>query len=222
MSFQEGAMSKGRKTFKKNKGGKLTLKKVAKQVKKLAVNNKPEVKVSDQDISTGQQISIVPTIYVANQLGEGDDYYQRDGIRVRGKSIHIKGYVAVGDTTNIVRIIVYVAKKLINGQAVATTIADLFGTNTASVYDMFGYTTKDNYKVLADMRSLLTSVDHPVMLIDRYIKIPSSVAVAEYYNSSNTATNIVKNALHVAFISDSVAVIHPDFSGFIRYTFTDV
>jgi len=129
---------------------------------------------------------------------QGTASNQRIGTSINLREVLIKGNVIVGDTTNVVRFLVF--RWLVDNNSDVPGADELFDSAT----DVYSGTTRydpKRYKILFDKMYLLNAY-HPSRLMDIKIDLGDSLATF----SSGTSG---QNHVYCATISDSTAIPHP-------------
>lgn len=153
-------------------------------------------------------ISDVGVNYDMSSIGGGTKQNERVGNSYIMTSFRLKGGIFGADSSNLVRIIIYVPKDATH----------LIPTSTQP----FDPIDLDRYTVLSDR--LITTADvgpgcklyNKVCLFNRGRRRGMRVQFTD-----NLASSVVKNRLLVYCVSDSAAVSHPQFKGWWRFYFKD-
>lgn len=161
-----------------------------------------------------QSASFTPTIsdvgvnYDMSSIGGGTDQNQRIGNSYLMTSYRLKGGVFGSDSTNLVRIVIYVPKDATH----------LIPTSTQP----FDPIDLDRYTILSD-RLITTASQGPncklynkVCLFNKGRRKGMRVQFTD-----SLASSVVKNRLLVYMVSDSSASSHPSFKGWWRFYFKD-
>lgn len=144
--------------------------------------------------------------YELPYLTQGDGQNGRTGNLINVTGIYSMFHFRAADTTNAIRIILYIPKCPTDEVAV----------------DYYELIDQDKYTVLYD-RLISLSTQGPTsktVSLRRSFKRGGKKGIAVHY-SSGTANAYTKNAIKLYFVSDSGAVTHPDVSGFLRMYFKD-
>lgn len=158
--------------------------------------------------SINPSLSNVGTNYDISSLNGGTGQNARIGNAYKMTSFRLKGAVFGSDTTNLVRIIIYIPKD-------PDHLMDT-GLQTLTPVDL------DRFTILSD-RLIPTASQGPncklynkVILFNRGKRTGMNV---QFHDA--TAGSIVKNRLMVYMVSDSGAASHPSFKGWWRFYFKD-
>ena len=177
-----------------------------KKMIKAAIAGSQETKTLGVEINTG--ISNVGVNYDISSIAGGSNQNQRIGNTYKMTSFRLKGGVFGSDTTNLVRIVIYIPKD-------PTHTIDT-GLQALSPIDL------DRFTVLSD-RLIPTASQGPncklfnkVCLFNKGRRTGLNVRF-----HSSLASSIVKNRLMVYMVSDSSAASHPTFTGWWRFYFKD-
>lgn len=153
-------------------------------------------------------MSDVGVNYDMSSIGGGTDQNQRIGNNYLMTSYRLKGGVFGSDSTNLVRIIIYVPKDATH----------LIPTSTQP----FDPVDLDRFTILSD-RLITTASQGPncklynkVCLFNRGRRNGMRVQFTD-----SLASSVVKNRLLVYMVSDSSASSHPSFKGWWRFYFKD-
>lgn len=174
----------------KNRGVSKSLQKyIQKKIEKNIETKHVYAEASATSVSTSvlnTQISTIP---------QGDDEFRRTGNKVTMTGFYGKFQIVGADTTNVVRIVLYIPKDPDD---------TLSGLNTYQILD------QDRFTILSD-RLVTTSssgVNNKVITIAKKFNRGRRRGVVTQFASSTT-TDVAKNALKIAWVSDSAAVSHP-------------
>lgn len=180
-------------------------KKIKKMIKSMIAGSQ---ETKTQSGAHNVTISDVGVNYDISSIGGGTGQNQRIGNSYQMTSFRLKGGVFGADTTNLVRIIVYIPKDATH----------LIPTSTQP----FDPVDLDRYTILSD-RLITTASQGPncrlynkVCLFNRGRRKGMRVQFTD-----SLASSVVKNRLLVYMVSDSSAVSHPNFKGWWRFYFKD-
>jgi len=159
-------------------------------------------------VELNPSISNVGVNYDISSLAGGTNQNQRIGNAYKMTSFRLKGGVFGSDTTNLVRIIIYIPKDPTH--TMDTSLQPLTPVDL------------DRFTILSD-RLIPTASNGPncklynkVLLFNKGRRSGLNVQF-----HSNLASSIVKNKLMVYMVSDSAAASHPFFKGWWRFYFKD-
>lgn len=140
------------------------------------------------------------------QVGQGHGQSAREGDQILVTGYYGKFQIAGADTTNIVRMIIYISKE-------NTTMS---GVSTYDLVDL------DKYTILEDK----------IVTLSQNGEFIKSFTLGKKFNrgakkgmtvqfDGNTGADVVKNDIKMYVVSDSLAVSDPTFSGNVRLYFKD-
>lgn len=177
-----------------------------KKMIKTMIAGSQETKTAATTINT--TISDVGVNTDVSSLAGGSGQQQRIGNSYRMTSFRLKGGVFGVDSTNLVRVVIYIPKD-------PTHLIDT-GTQPFTALDL------DRFTILSD-RLIVTASGGPncklynkVCLFNKGRRTGMQVAFA-----NDAATSYTKNRLMIYMVSDSAAVSHPSFKGWYRFYFKD-
>lgn len=192
------------------------------RINKLAeLVGKPEVKhhsnyltaidVTDKGNGTNQ-------IFLANAIVQGDTDINRDGDKARMLSLSIRANLIYGDTTNVVRMVVFQWYSGSNSIPLenVTEASDASGRQWMSPYK---HDHAGKFKILYDKTYSLSNSSHQQYTIRKTIRFKGKNS---YVTFNNGSTTINENAVYVAFVSDSAGIPHPTLNYYYRLRFSDV
>lgn len=208
-----------RKMYKKK--GKLTLYKVASQVRQLQkVANSRELKLHQMNIFTG--MNDVGQIFNMTQIAEGTAETQRVGLKINPKRFDLNlNLSAESGDQNIYRIVVF---RWFEDLPPART--DILEDNTAGSflgYNNYAVPTKwqkkPKYQILDDTKLTVadgTAEEDRYYYFTKHFKKNSEIR----YDASSPSSQEWGN-IYVYICSDSAVVPHPIVQGYSRLTFFD-
>lgn len=148
------------------------------------------------------------TNYELTTLAQGDDTNQRTGREVRATSFRFDAVMHYADTTNIIRVILYIAKD--NDDT-------LSGTTVYSLIDHDSFhVLHDEYYAVGNSGPMVTKIK----LRKSWINGGKSRGMLLKYTSSASEVS-VQNTLKMFIVSDSGASVHPTITGRYNLYFTD-
>lgn len=205
---------KRRRNYRRRKpvARKRRYKRFVKRVK--AIANKAGEKKFFATTSGGfQGIDWTGTITSISDVSQGDTDVTRDGDQIYIRSLEMSWEVAVGDTYNIVRLIV-----LQWFPATTPTISDILLTsgNNDSVLSPYSHDTRFQFKVLYD-RKIHVNTDRPNMSLRFRIWRNFRFRRIQYIGGGTTG----QNKIYILKISDSGAVPNPTMANFAKMNFSD-
>lgn len=196
---------------------------LAKRVSKLAeLIGKPEVchhssygtaiDVTDKGNGTNQ-------IFIVNNPAQGDTDINRQGDKLRMLSLTIRGNLIIGDSTNVIRMVIFQWYSGSNSIPLedVTEASDSSGRQWMSPYK---HDHAGKFKILYDKTFNMTNVgDNAQIVFKKTVNFRGKNAYVELNNGTTTVNT---NAVYVSFVSDSAAVSHPTLNYYYRLRFTDV
>lgn len=209
-----------KKTYRRKKTyGKYKAKKFAQRIR-YAMGKVAEKK--NVDGSQTFNVDSVGTIvsFGLDGLPTGTSNLNRIGNEISLGSIHMKGRLALGDSTNFVRLIVI---QWLKETASFTAAQQLIYNNGIPGFTWGSFYAKEysgDFKVLKDKTWNLTSVSNPVAYFNFMINKGYKRNIR--YNSQLGGNLVVKGAILGLLISDSAVATHPNVTIESRINFTDV
>lgn len=145
-----------------------------------------------------------------NAIAGGSGKSQRTGNAVFLSGLNGKFVIAGADTTNIVRVVLYIAK-------------DVDDTLTADGVEVYNAIDLDRFTVLSDFFVTTSSngSDAKSFTIRRKFNRGKKRGISAHWASSS-ASDYAKNALRLYIVSDSGVVTHPALTGFIKLFYKDL
>lgn len=187
------------------------------QVNRL-INQKEEVKFVDWNFAS-TSISATGATTDLCAISQGANQSERIGTSIRVLGLKINGSVYAGDSTNVVRFLLW-SYKMNTGNSPANLSFPLAnGSSGVSVQpdSQYNYPQKKIYKILHDRQFCVSTAANPVESYIQRVNIPSKIADMDFNPGATAGTNHI----HLSVVSDSVAVTHPYFLGTIRMFYTD-
>lgn len=160
-----------------------------------------------QAISTSAVGNVVDQ--ALNTISGGSGKSARDGNQIFMSGLHGKFVIAGADTTNIIRVILYIPK-------------DHDDTLTADVLEVKDIVNMDKYTVLTDfyITTSQNGNDAKTFSIRRKFNKGKKRGIVTQWQSS-TSTDFSKNPLRLYIVSDSGIVSHPALTGYIKLFYKD-
>lgn len=193
---------------------------IAKKAARSVIRQQLETKYFDFD--TTASISYSGAIYQLTGMTQGSTDLERVGDKVSIKSLQIRGAVEIGDTTNIMRVIVF---QFLSDSATTPAFADvlqnfyLANTNAPLApyaKDFAGYTTA----ILWD-KTFNLHANQPQLLFDCMLTSKDFVKKArKNIQYQGGGQNGVGN-LYLLAVSDSAAISHPGITFVSRFRYLD-
>lgn len=151
-----------------------------------------------------------PINTLLNAVGQGDTQNARNGNQIFATGFYGKFVLAAGDSTNIVRVVMYIPK-------------DSQYTFYSSPPGITSLIDQDKFTVLYDRYiSLDTYNPQKVLTIARKWNRGSRRGIqCQYSGTGSTESDPSKNPIYIYFVSDSSAVAHPTVTGNFRLYFKD-
>lgn len=155
------------------------------------------------------------TIRELTPIPQGDTDVTRDGDSLYLRSMRVNGELVLGDTTNIVRVIVFQWLETDTPVPANILSSTYVGTSNAPLAP-YHHDSRRLFRILYD-RKFVLNANRPNALYDTgYLRIPKRKV--SYIAGGTTGSN----KLWVLLISDSGAVVHPTISVLSRATFNDM
>lgn len=188
-------------------------------LKKTVRKLKPEVKMYPQYLTS--QLALGPTGIVdpLTNIGDGDLYYEREGLKLRTKSVEIRGLLSVNDNASAPDLQTFRIWVVIDRQQVtssAPTLASLLDSPTYGVISAFTPEKQGRFTVLFDKTYRLSKTDTREVQI-RFKKYIDTVVT---FNGT-VSTDYQKNCIWVMYTSDQ-GTYAPSFSYMRELQFTDI
>lgn len=203
-----------RRYYKKRAYGKPS-KNFSRKVKRV-LTKAAEKKFHDVSQAGSVSVTSTPVLVDLSSISAGDTDQTRDGDQLTIRSIHLKYQLVAGDSTNIVRIILF---QWFMDTAVAgggPTAANILQSTTNSM-SSYTHDTRFQYKILDDkIVSLDTSSRDSYTLNRRIIKGFKKKIQFSAAGTSGT------NKIYLLYMSDSAAAPDPGLIYYSRLTFSDV
>ncbi len=188
----------------------LALKRIARDEAYKVVNQQTENK---RQLLSGA-LSASTTIAFSSQtnISQGTADTSRDGDEIIVKNMRYRFTIAAADTTNVVRLILFWWD-----QATTPVLADLFSDAAGDVNSVLD-NPNGNARVIMDKTVALSTTGSNNVVFHRFDKFYKRGIKVEY--GSSTATDLRRNELVLAYVSDSGAVTHPtvDYRGIIEFS----
>jgi hypothetical protein len=160
-----------------------------------------------------QSIGNAFTLFNMAGVAAGTGLNQRVGRAVKLLAVEIAGWFSPSDNYQSCRLIV--ANRLSGQGTPQLTNGNYFNTPLNCGEEKMRYYCDDKIG-FPPSAQYASSNTYSTVPYSRYISFGKGIDVR--YASGGTITD---NAMYVAFISDSSAVVHPSFTGYVRYFYTD-
>lgn len=187
-----------------------------------AVKKAVNYKYNESEISQG--VSSAGTITWISQCIEGTGEQDRDGLDIYPVSIEFKVAMLLGDSTNLMRLIIFKERGSpvdIGNYPTLQSIIDVASvTSSNPVVALRTYENKSKYKVLFDKTYSLATNWQPVQFDKHYMKLKPKDKTT-YLNAGTGTTDRGQNHYYILAVSDSGAVAHPTMELNVRFYFTD-
>uniref|UniRef100_UPI0040476B1C hypothetical protein n=1 Tax=Yoonia sp. TaxID=2212373 RepID=UPI0040476B1C len=201
-----------KKVYKKNNSGTALSRKERKQVVKITkqvFNRQVETHHLDTSLITSYDTTGGMAL-ITDAITQGVSDTQRVGDKLQLMRIAIRGLMAVGDATNIIRLIVFQWKST---SFTPPTLLDVL--QTASVTSHRSFDIKSNIAVISDNTYYLNDAERRVLLINKSYK--PKIKTIKFEGAGINATNHI----YVLGLSDSGGVPNPVVNLNFRITFKD-
>jgi len=218
-----GDLAKGSYDVKKkyNRKGKPTLKKLDKKINRVYKNIAQEIKVLDSAYTfLPDRDGSATNMYALSAVAQGDTDITRDGLKIKMKSIQIKGqvYQDLDVQSSTVRCLVFIDRNYENG--VPPTCAQLlengyFGTPSAP-YSMRNRKERERFKVIYDKLFTLNKDGANTLPFNIYRRLSN---VGTYAGTTNSEYG--KNMVWMCWMSGQADIDKPTVNCVTRLAYTD-
>lgn len=218
-----GDLAKGSndKSKGKWKKGKPTLKKLERRIQNVYKNIAQEIKVHDSAYTfLPDRDGSALDMYALSAIAQGDTDITRDGLKIKAKSIQVKGQVYMDNAiqSSTVRCVIFCDRNYENG--VPPTCAQLFesgyfGTPSAP-YSMRNRKERERFDIIYDKLFTLNNTGANTLPFNIYKRLNK---VITYSSTSNS--DYGKNQLWMAWISGQAEADKPTVNCVNRLSFTD-
>lgn len=154
-------------------------------------------------------VSTTGTSTYLTPVDQGDTQNSRQGNQIRLTGMHGKMILTAGDSTNVVRTILYIPK---------VSSSSISGVGVNDFVDL------DQYTVLQDrLHTLSTSGSSQVksFTISKKFNKGARKGILVQFSGPTGSSQTVKNAMKLYYVSDSGAAVHPTLDANIRVYFKD-
>lgn len=210
-------MPRTNRRYKNNK--RVSAYKNKKAITKLRRELKPELKYVDTSV-IGSAITSVGHVWTLNKIGQGNDFFERDGIKVRLRYLTIKVIMEhTGGGNNHVRVLLVRVKQPGGLQPVAGDILEstVGGTILVSPYHL---KEAGHFKVLYDKVHNLNAGGANAF---KAFKINKSFNIqSTYLLTTATDASLDMNGLYLMFISNTIGANDPAVTFYARVRFSDI
>lgn len=191
--------------------GRIDMNKVVGDLKKVKDLINSELKHKDTTLDqTLNSSSLTWNIHLLNGLEcqDGDRGGEREGMKVRFKSLQIKGRIAAGQSSNAnlkrVRVVIFIDKEpLVSGLGTDPVGSELYwpGISPNYVHAMRNWdsVSQKRFKVIYDRVHVVTD-DYPEKILNIYKKLDMTT---NWQNGYTAADSINNNAMYIAFSTDT-------------------
>lgn len=153
-------------------------------------------------------------------LATGTNQLSRVGNEIYLKSLYIKGKVTIADTTNVVRVMIV---QWMKETASFTALQQILFNNSIAGFTWESPYAKEqagNFKIIWDRTFNLTNVQAPIILFRK--RLTRGFKKNIRYNSQIGGNLVVKGALFLVALSDSLAIPNPGIDFETRINFVDI
>ncbi len=186
---------------------------LSKQVAKRQISRFTETK-HQYNSDTGTGVSSAGGIVELSNMAQGSTGETRDGNLIVLKSFSLKGEVVIGDTTNVLRVIIFRFKEI--DDPIITDILETTGAH--AVRSAYNYDKRKLYDILYDRRFRMDVANvNPLISIKLFGKKLGSKAV-----QFDTDTTSGTNKLWMLRVSDSGAVPNPTMNYYSETAYKDI
>lgn len=202
-----------------SKGGKLSLKKVSRALRKIQRNDAPELKVINTSPALSATMTNTGSVFLMNFIAQGTDQGQRISNKIRVKYIQFNYSIqmAVAGVVANCRVLIVKDTDQLGTAPVGADILGATGAVSAPLSDLnvTNHITKRFHVLYDKLHSLSTAGDSNEGRLCR-------VKVNDFcYYSANTAGSALRNAIYALFITDQVPAVQPVYSFTQNVYYTD-
>lgn len=203
----------------KKRKGKLTLKALAQDVRKIQRNDAPELKVINTSPALSATMTNTGSVFLMNFIAQGTDQGQRisNKIRVRYIQFNYSIQMAVAGVVANCRVLIVKDTDQLGTAPVGADILGATGAVSAPLSDLnvTNHITKRFHVLYDKLHSLSTAGDSNEGRLCR-------VKVNDFcYYYANTAGSALRNAIYALFITDQVPAVQPVYSFVQNVYYTD-
>lgn len=142
-------------------------------------------------------------------VAQGDTQITRSGNQIFVTGIHSRLWLALGDSTNIVRVVMYIPRICVD---------DTLAAGTVSVFTAID---QDKFTILMD-KTVFLNADTPYKMVNLGKKFNKGSRKGIRVQFDGAAiTDLSSNPIKLYFVSDSSASTHPSLNGNIKCYFKD-
>lgn len=142
-------------------------------------------------------------------VAQGDSQITRSGNQIFVTGIHSRLWLSLGDSTNIVRVIMYIPRN---------SVSDTLGAGTVTIHTAIDV---DRFTILMD-KTVFLNADTPYKMINLGKKFNKGARKGIRVQFDGSAvTDLASNPIKLYFVSDSSASAHPALNGNIKCYFKD-
>jgi len=204
--FGDDRPSKKAKRF----GGSLGSQIATKSYVRSQINQAVETKY--YDVTQTDSPSTTATITQINSVAQGDGADDRSGNVIFANSVMIRGHVDVADTTNYVRVLLFVDG---NSNGTAPTASNILQV-ASDPKSPINIVNRHRFRVLRDMYFAVSTYGPGSLDFKEFVKLGR---LRMDFNDTDTTARM--NGLYVMTMSDSGAASHPAVKWYSRLRFTD-
>lgn len=197
---------------KRSKKVSKNLKKAITRISKRVLSTNQEHKYFDYNFNNNGVDYDGTTFYISD-IAQGDTDTTRVGDQLMPTSLLMNLALTVGDTTNLMRIVVVRWRTNVSTLAVGNIFTYL-GVQWAPE-SPFHHDGRSQFEVLHDSLHALASAYRPVIILRKRLRLAKKAI--KFSAGSTTASDKI---LLIA-VSDSAAAAHPTIQGYTRLNFTD-
>jgi len=199
-----------RTSVKQRPKRKATEKKVRKIVRSVIAS---VAELKHLNVSASTTISTTVTFTQLNAAAQGITDVLRIGDVVNYKALRFRFSLKCADATNLIRIVLFYYKS--DSVPASTDLFEDTTSNSATLFSPQNQDKKPQVKFIFDKLYAMNTVTQPYMVFDKRFKLRGK---GQFFNNSAT---LGYNNIHMAVLSDSSAISHPDFVYYSTMYFTD-
>lgn len=159
-------------------------------------------------------VSSTPNVVSLSDVAQGDADTNRDGDQLSLTSIEFRGYIATGDTTNVLRFIIF--QWYPNDSFYPPTASDILLTAASGFISPYSHDGRFQFKILYDRSFSMSTNWQPYLTFHKYVTKGFRRKIQ--YNAGGT-TGV--NKIYLLLVSDSSAAPHPTISYYSKLNYRD-
>lgn len=202
----------GRRSRRKSKL--VTKKQVQRMIVRAGEQKRFDIAIDQTSSTAGEVVALSDVIQSLTQIG-------RAGLKIHPVSFEMRYDVLIGDTTNLVRVIV-LQWKMDTADTGPPTISNILQDVDPfdALNSAYQFSERKKFKILYDRRHKLSSTGEQQAL--GFVRIKAKDLLQEINYNTGSGVQDAFNSLFFFTVSDSGAITHPIVHGFSRLLYTDV